>query len=271
MLVLGSELCREIAGRLLQQKTFSIFGLRRGRHLGAKTLDRLQACPPVGLHLYLHGIGLGVLKHRGEPVREQTELAHEQRQVLGGDELEVADGRELRHARRALHGDAEVLVLVQAVGERRDGADRVRLDDDVHELELRRERVEAVGPARVVPDDAHKVVANVSLFIVEMRVVLVVRHQGGRVVQDLANVVPPRVCILAIFVGVEAPDVDVYLSAQSDEPTDPFEEACVRWRTVVVAKDVPFMRLARRNIHDSDFVRVDDGHPVQRTKKGRET
>jgi hypothetical protein len=132
-----------------------------------------------GLHLHLNGIGLGVLKHGGEPVGEQAELADKQRQVLRGDQLEVADGRELGHAGRALHGDAEVLVVVQAVGELRDGADRVRLDDDVYELELRRERVEAVGLARVVPDDAHKVVADVSLFVVELRVVLVVRHQGG--------------------------------------------------------------------------------------------
>jgi hypothetical protein len=34
---------------------------------------------------------------------------------------------------------------VQTVGGHRDGAEQVRLDDDVHESESRRERVEAVG------------------------------------------------------------------------------------------------------------------------------
>ena len=105
----------------------------------------------------------------------------------------------------------------------------MRLDHDVHELELGRERVEAVGHARVVPDDAHEVVSDVSLFIVELWVVFVVRHERRRVVQDLADVIPPRVCVFAIFVGVKAAGVDVQLSAQSDEPAEPFEEARVRW------------------------------------------
>ncbi len=58
----------------------------------------------------------------------------------------------------------------------------MRFDDDVYELELSQERVEAVGHARVVPDDAHQVVPDVSLFVVEVWIVLVVSHQGGSVV-----------------------------------------------------------------------------------------
>ena len=76
----------------------------------------------------------------------------------------------------ALHCHAKVLVLVQAVGEGAYGAYRVRLDDDVYKLELRQEHVKAVGLARVVPDDAHEVVPNVSLFVGELWVVLVVGH-----------------------------------------------------------------------------------------------
>ena len=212
-----------------------------------------------------------MLEDVGEPVAEQAELAHEQGEVLGRDELEVSDGRELGHARRALHRDAEVLVLVQVVGEGGDGAERMRLDDDVHELELRRERVEAVGHARVVPDDAHQVVPDVPLFVVEVRVVLVVRHQRRGVVQDLPDVVPPRVRVLAVLVRVEPAGVDVDLAAQVDQTPEPLEEARVRRRPVVVSQDLSFVRLSRRDVHDPDFVRVDDGHSVQRTEKAGET
>ena len=39
---------------------------------------------------------------------------------------------------------------------------------------------------------------------------------------------------------------------------------------MIVAKDLPFVRLARRNVHDSDFVRVDDRHSIKRAEKGGE-
>lgn len=58
-----------------------------------------------------------MLKDRREPIRQEAELANEEGQVLRRDQLEVAYRRELGHARSALHRDAEVLVLVQAVGE----------------------------------------------------------------------------------------------------------------------------------------------------------
>ena len=255
----------------MQQKPFSVLWFRRGRHLCPEALNGLQARAPVGLQLHLGGVALRVLEDRGEPVADQAELAHEQREVLRRDELEVADGGELGHAGRALDDHAEVLVLVQAVREGRDGAERVRLDDDVDELELRRERVEAIGHARVVPDDPHEVVPDVPLLVVEVRVVLVGRHQRRGVVQDLPDVVPPRVRVLAVLVRVEPPRVHVHLTAQVDQPSEPFEEARVRRRTVVVAQDVPLVRLARRDVHDPDFVRVDNGHTVQATEKGGET
>ena len=255
----------------MQQKPFSVVWLRRGWHLRPEALDGLQTRAPVRLQLQLGGVALSVLEDRGEPVADQAELAHEQREVLRRDELEVADGGELGHAGRALYDHAEVLVLVQAVRKGGDGAERVRLDDDVDELELRRERVEAVGHARVVPDDPHEVVPDVPLFVVEVRVVLVVRHQRRGVVQDLPDVVPPRVRVLAVFVRVEPPGVHVHLTAQVDQPPEAFEEARVRRRAVIIAQDVPFVRLARRDVHDSDFVRVDDGHPVQRTEESGET
>ena len=154
-----------------------------------------------------------MLEDRGEPVSEQAELPHEQREALRRNELEVADGGELGHSGGALDGDAEVFVLVQVVREGGDGAERVGLDDDVDELVLRRERVEAVRNARVVPDDADKVVADVPLFVVKVRVVLVVWHQCGGVIQNLANVVPPSVRVLAILVGVKAASVNVNLTA----------------------------------------------------------
>ena len=170
------ELYREITRRFLQQKTFSIVWFRRRRHLTTKTLDRLQSSAPIGHHLHLNRIRLRMLKDGREPIGQKTELTDEERQVLRRDQLEVAYGRELGHARRALHRHSKVLVLVQAVGECGYGAYRVRPDDDVDELELGQERVEAVGHARVVPDDAHEVVPDVSLFVVELRVVFVVRH-----------------------------------------------------------------------------------------------
>ena len=110
-----------------------------------------------------------------------------------------------------------------------------------------------------------------SPLVVEVRVVLVVRHQRRGVVQDLPDVVPPRVRALAVFVRVESPDIHVHLTAQVDQPSEPFEEARVRRRTVVVVKDTLFVRLARRDVHGSDFVRVDDGHSIQRAEKGGET
>jgi len=55
----------------------------------------------------------------------------------------------------------------------------VRLDDDVDELELCRERVEAVGRASVDPDDPHEVIPDVPLFIGEVRVVLCGAHDSA--------------------------------------------------------------------------------------------
>ena len=255
----------------MQQKPFPVVRFRRGRHLRAEALDGLQARAPVGLQLHLSGVALRVLEDRGEPVADQAELAHEERQVLRRDELEVADGGEGGHAGRALHDHAEVLVLVQAVREGGDGAERVRLDDDVDELELRRERVEAVRDPRVVPDDPHEVVPDVPLLVVKVRVVRVVRHQRRGVVQDLTDVVPPRVRVLAVLVRIEPSRVHVHLTAQVDQPSEPLEEAGVRRRAVVVAQDLPFVRLAGCDVHDPDFVRVDDGHAIQRAEKCRET
>jgi hypothetical protein len=58
----------------------------------------------------------------------------------------------------------------------------VRLNNDIDELELCREGVEAVKHSRVVPNDAHEVVTDVALFRVKLWVVGVVRHHRRGVV-----------------------------------------------------------------------------------------
>ena len=58
------------------------------------------------------------------------------------------------------------------------------------------------------------------------------------------------------------------MTPQVDQLFKPFEEVGVCRRAMVVTQDVPFMYLARCNKDDSEFVRVNDGHSVQRTGKG---
>ena len=135
-----------------------------GKHLVPEPLDGIQSGPPIRDNLLTLRVLIRALPDGDKPVRKETDLPHELRKVRGGYELEVTDWRKLDHSWRALHGDLEVLVLVEIVGERCDGASRVRLDDDVHELELGGERVEPVRLARVVPNDPDVIIPDVRLF-----------------------------------------------------------------------------------------------------------
>ena len=105
--------------------------------------------------------------------------------------------------------------------------------------------------------------------IVKVWVVLMVQHQHRSMVQDLPDVVPPCVCILAILVQVEPPSLHVHLTVWVDQPSEPFKEACIYWQAMVVAQDILLVHLARCDIHDSNFVCVNDGHLVQVQKKVR--
>ena len=44
----------------------------------------------------------------------------------------------------------------------------------------------------VVVDDGHVVVTNVSLLLVELRISLIVGHQGGRMINHLHGIVLPH-------------------------------------------------------------------------------
>jgi len=114
---------------------------------------------------------LSLRKHCGKPIRQQAELTYKEWEVFGGYDFEIAHGSKLRHPRGALNGDLEIFIFVKVVGECSDSAKGMRFDDDVDELELCGQSVEAVRPTRIVPDDPHIVVANMALFEIEMRVV----------------------------------------------------------------------------------------------------
>lgn len=102
-------------------------------------------------------------------------------------------------------------------------------------MELCREGVEAVRQSRVVPYDAHKVVTDLDVALLRVReqVVRVVRHQRHGEVQDLPNVVPSRVCVLAVFIRVEPPIIHDHLPTQVDQPSD-------RCRERMSERDVPY-------------------------------
>ena len=147
----------------------------------------------------------------------------------------------------------------------------MRLDDDIDELELRRECIKAVGHTQVVPYDAHEVVTDMAFLAVKVRVVRVVRHHRRGVVQYLPDIVPPRICIFAVLVWVHPPSIHVYLPAQVDQPPDALQETRVRRRAVVVPEYLPLMRLAERDVHDAHFVCVDDGEPVEHAEQHGQT
>ena len=119
----------------------------------------------------------------------------------------------------------------------------MRFDDDIYKLELCGECVEAVWHARVVPYDAHEVVSDVALLVVKVWVVRVVRHHRCSVVQDLPDIVPPRICVFSVLVRVQAPSIHVHLPAQVDQPPDALQETRIRRRAVVVPENLPLVRL----------------------------
>ena len=87
--------------------------------------------------------------------------------------------------------------------------------------------------------------------------------------EDLANIVPPCVSIFSVFVRVQTTSVDVDLSTEIDETTNSFKETGIGGRTVGVPEDVKLVGLTGGDIHDTDFVGVDDRRTVKVSEEGR--
>lgn len=145
----------------------------------------------------------------------------------------------------------------------------MRLDDDVQELELCRERIELVWPAPIVPHDPDVVVADVSLLVHAVFVVGRVGHHCGGMEEDLADIIPPRVSIFSVFVRVQAPSVDIDLPTEIDETPNSFKETGICRGAVGISEDLKLVGLARGDIHNTDFVCVDDGRTVKVSEEGR--
>jgi hypothetical protein len=87
--------------------------------------------------------------------------------------------------------------------------------------------------------------------------------------ENLTNVVPPGVCVFSVFVRVKATSVDVDLPTEIDETADSFEETGIGGRAVSVLKNLQFLGLARGDIHDTNFMRVNDRCTVKVSEEGR--
>lgn len=93
---------------------------------------------PVSFHLDTDGIVLGVCEDRCEPIGQQTELPNEKGEVFRRYKLKMSKGSKLGHAWRRLDSDLEIFGLVEIVGKGSNSTKRMRVHDDVYELELRR-------------------------------------------------------------------------------------------------------------------------------------
>jgi len=87
------------------------------RKLAFEAPDGLKTFVPICFDGRPNSIALSVREYLGEPIRQDAELAHEERQVLRRNKFEITHRRKLSHPRSQLQCQLEVFVLVDVVGE----------------------------------------------------------------------------------------------------------------------------------------------------------
>lgn len=90
--------------------------------------------------------------------------------------------------------------------------------------------------------------------------------------EDLTNIVPPCVGIFPIFVRVKTASVDVDLPTEIDETANTFKETGISGRAMGVLENLQLLGLARGDIHDTNFMSVNDRCTVkvsEESGKGR--